>query len=77
MVQASASCADFLREARPKVTDRLLLDVHLDGMSGLELLGRLDRINIHLPTIVMTGAPDTGIERAVDRFGVALLIKPL
>jgi len=77
VVQASASCADFLREARPKVTDRLLLDVHLDGMSGLELLGRLDRINIHLPTIVMTGAPDTGIERAVDRFGVALLIKPL
>jgi FixJ family two-component response regulator len=76
VVHAFASCADFLRQPRPKVTDCLLLDVHMDGMSGLELLNRLDSDNIHLPTIVMTGMPDTRIGRAVDRFGAVLLVKP-
>ena len=71
-----ASCADFLRHARPDGRSCIVLDVHMPGMSGLELLDRLRRENMSILAIVIAGKPDPAIRRAVDRAGARLLVKP-
>jgi FixJ family two-component response regulator len=76
VVHAYASCAEFLGGRRPDGSSCLLLDVHLDGMSGLELIDRLEQDHIEIPTILMTGMPDAATRRAVDRIGAPLLVKP-
>jgi len=75
-VAAFASCADFLRHVRPERPSCLLLDVHMPGMSGLELLERIRCGGTGLPAILMTGNPDPAILSAAERAGVALLRKP-
>jgi FixJ family two-component response regulator len=75
-VIAFASCTDFLRLARPDRASCLVLDVHLPGMGGLELLDRIQRDKLTLPTVLMTARPDPATLGAADRAGVALLQKP-
>lgn len=71
-----ASGADFLRYARPGAGDCLVLDVHMPGMSGLELLDQMQRDGAVITTILMTGRPEPAIERAARRAGASLLAKP-
>jgi len=75
-VAAFASGADFLRHVRPETPSCLVLDVHMPGMSGLELLERIRRGGAGLPAVLMTGNPDPAIRSAAERAGVALLRKP-
>lgn len=73
-----ATCAAFLHsvsEARP---DCMILDLHMPGMSGLELLHELDARNLHIPTIVITAHDEPGMrERCLGAGAVAYLLKPL
>ncbi len=71
-----ASCVDFLRHARPDGCSCIVLDVHMPGMSGLELLDRLRRDKVMVPVVVATGRHDPSIARAVARAGAVLLQKP-
>lgn len=59
-VAAYASAEEFLA-ALPRLGGRpccLLLDVRMEGMSGLDLLDHLRRERVALPTIVITGHGD-------------------
>lgn len=71
-----ASGADYLRQARPDGRSCVVFDMHMPGMSGLELLDHIRRDKMTMPAIIMTGRPDSAIGRAVDRAGAALLEKP-
>jgi two-component system, LuxR family, response regulator FixJ len=52
-------CAEaFLRAWRPGDCGCLVADVRMPGMSGLQLLARLEELKISLPVIVMTGHGD-------------------
>ncbi len=75
-VHAYASGTTFLREAHPEANCCLVVDVHMPGMNGLELLDQLRRGSLMIPAIVMTGKPDARIIRAVARAGAILLDKP-
>ena len=57
-VAAYASVAGFLAEARADVTSCLLLDVRLQGVSGLDFQADLQRDGVALPIILMTGHGD-------------------
>jgi FixJ family two-component response regulator len=56
----------------------MLLDLHMPGMSGLELLDILRARGSKLPIIAMTGRSDSGLKERVVRAGaMALLDKPV
>jgi FixJ family two-component response regulator len=55
----------------------LILDIHLNGMSGIELRRRLNAVRSKLPVIFITAADDEVIRREAIEVGcVACLNKP-
>ncbi|MBY0430779.1 MAG: response regulator [Rhodospirillales bacterium] len=59
--QAYASAEDFLVAWSPDLAGCLLLDLRMDGMSGLELLDHLTERGSRLPVIFLTGHGDIPI----------------
>jgi two-component system CheB/CheR fusion protein len=57
-VEDYAACETFLDAYRPGGEACLLVDAYLPGMSGLELLRRLDEAGHRLPSIMITGNSD-------------------
>jgi FixJ family two-component response regulator len=71
------SAEEFLAAPPPSPPLGMLLDVHLGGMSGFELQGRLSREGSPIPVIIITAFDDTRArERAVALGCVAYLRKP-
>jgi DNA-binding NarL/FixJ family response regulator len=58
--------------------DLIIIDVHLPGISGLELIERWYIQNVHIPVIVTTGFSEPAIRSLAERLGVrAFFNKPL
>jgi|SRR5215471_1847259 len=55
---------------------RLLVDVEMAGVNGVELVDQVRRRGIAMPVIVMTGRPTISPQIAVDRASASLLQKP-
>jgi FixJ family two-component response regulator len=76
-IAAYASVADFLAESRADVTSCLLLDVRLEGVSGLDFQADLRRDGVALPIIFMTGHGDIPMSvRAMKAGAIDFLAKP-
>jgi FixJ family two-component response regulator len=76
-VETFETCQDFLRADAEGCTC-LVLDIHLPGMSGFELMEALKREKRDLPTILVTARSDNAIrDRAKTLGAVALLEKPI
>lgn len=72
------SARDFLERVAAPANGCMLLDLHMPGMSGLELLEVMRRRGWDLPVIVMTGRSDDLLKERASRAGVvALLDKPV
>ena len=72
-----ASAEEFLSSPPLVAPIGLLLDVHLGGMSGLELQRRLKKEGSTLPVIVITAFDDARTREQAERLGcVAFLRKP-
>jgi FixJ family two-component response regulator len=71
------SVAAFLAEPRREQTSCLLLDVRLQGVSGLDFQAELNRDGVVLPIIFMTGHGDIPMSvRAMKAGAVDFLAKP-
>jgi FixJ family two-component response regulator len=69
--------ADFLEGNRLHDTSCLIADVHLPGMSGLDLCDHLVGSGNFVPTILITAFPDEGDRLRAKRAGVhCYLVKP-
>jgi FixJ family two-component response regulator len=66
-----ASAREFLDSAPVGRTACLVLDIHLDGMSGFELADRLAADQIAIPIIFITAHDDAPTRDRVRRAGVA------
>jgi two-component system, LuxR family, response regulator FixJ len=76
-VSTFETCHDFLNSDFADAAC-LLLDIHLPGMSGLDLMEILKRDKRSLPTILITARSDNAIrDRARALGAVALLEKPI
>jgi FixJ family two-component response regulator len=77
-VEAFQLAADFLASPRLAETACLVTDVHMPGMTGIELYRHLINAGHAIPTILVTGYPDdTDRARALNDGVICYLPKPL
>src|SRR5215813_3786466 len=57
-VETFASAQEFLASPRADVPSCLVLDVHLPGLSGLDLQQELAKADVQIPIIFLTGQGD-------------------
>jgi FixJ family two-component response regulator len=77
-VEAFPSAADFLASRLLPETGCLVADVHMTGMTGVELRRHLIDIGYAIPTILVTAYPDEVIrDQALKDGVVCYLSKPL
>ena len=76
-VEIFASVADFLAFRRPDEPSCLVLDVRLQGISGLDFQNELVKANESLPIVFMTGYGDIAMTvRAMKAGAIDFLAKP-
>ncbi|MGA3303792.1 MAG: chemotaxis protein CheB [Methylovirgula sp.] len=78
IVEDYATCETFLESYHPGREACLLIDAHLPGMNGLELLRRLRAMGDRLPAIMITGDGDVPLAVQAMKAGASDFIeKPI
>jgi FixJ family two-component response regulator len=76
-VRTFASGAEFLSAAGSSDADCSVIDVQMPGMTGLEVLDRMNAAGLDLPVVFMTAHDTEGAEEQAMRAGaVGFLRKP-
>jgi FixJ family two-component response regulator len=76
-VLAFASGEAFLESLGQRVPDGVLLDIHMPGLSGLQVQARLRALHPQLPVLFITASDDAEVERsALAVGGHCVLHKP-
>jgi FixJ family two-component response regulator len=69
---------EFLSSVRARVPDCVLLDLHMPGITGFEVLETLTSSLIAVPAVVITGYDEPGNAERVRSLGAAeYLVKPV
>ena len=77
-VETFPSAADFLASHLLPETACLIADVHMPGMTSIELNGHLTKLGYKIPSIVVTAYPDEAVRKQVLKDGVVCyLSKPV
>jgi FixJ family two-component response regulator len=72
------SAPEFIAALPHGLPTCLILDLHMPGMNGFELLQHLRRNGIEIPTIIMTAYGDSGVRKRCESAGaIAYLSKPV
>ena len=72
------SVEDFLESWERDINDTLILDIHMTGLNGSDLLKYLEEIQLHLPIIVVTAYDESESRQKALEYGVlAYLTKPV
>jgi FixJ family two-component response regulator len=75
--QPFASAREFLQNPRPEGPACLVLDVHMPGLSGMDLQQELTRLDMDIPIIFITGRGDIPMSvRAMKAGATEFLTKP-
>jgi len=77
-VRTFSSAADFLGSSLLSETACLIADIHMPGMTGVELHGQLIKLGYTIPTILVTAYPDEAVRKQALKDGVfCYLSKPV
>ncbi|MBV1902510.1 MAG: response regulator [Marinosulfonomonas sp.] len=77
-VQTCTSGEELLVLLKDSTPDCLVIDVHMPGMNGLELIERLNDAGVGIPVVLISGNMDDATEKLARRLGVThLLRKPV
>jgi FixJ family two-component response regulator len=71
------SIDEFLKVREKEISGCLLLDIRLPGLNGLDFLTSMDRLDVRLPVILMTGHGDIPMTvRGMKAGAIDFLTKP-
>ncbi|MBC7770154.1 MAG: response regulator [Phycisphaerales bacterium] len=74
---AFGSATEFLAAGEPSASDCIVTDIHMPGLSGIELKQRLTQEGCAVPVIMITARMEPGLEeRAVASGAACFLRKP-
>ena len=77
-IETAQSGSDALRLLLEHRYDLSLLDMHMPGLTGLEVMDQLRLMGQRVPSILMTGNPSREIEMAALELGaITMLRKPI
>jgi FixJ family two-component response regulator len=77
-VQSYNSGAQFLADERHRTAACLVIDLHMPGMTGLDVLDCLLKEGTRIPSILISGRLDDKLRERATRLGVGEIIeKPL
>ena len=77
-VQSYGSGSGFLADERHRAAGCLLIDQHMPGASGLDVVDNLRENGVQIPTILISGRLDDVTRERATRLGVCeLLDKPV
>jgi FixJ family two-component response regulator len=74
-VEAFPSAADLLASPRLLETACLITDVHMPGMTGVDLFRHLINAGYAIPTILMTAYPDEDVRARALKDGVLYYLR--
>ena len=75
--KAFSSVDEFLQWSLHGQANCLVLDVRMQGSSGLDLQAELNRVNVRIPVVFMSGHGDIQMSvRAIKNGAVDFLVKP-
>jgi FixJ family two-component response regulator len=77
-VETFASGEEFLRSLCAHTPDCLILDLHMPGLTGLDIQRQITRLGVHLPVVVITAYDDSESHAQCLAAGAAAYLhKPL
>jgi FixJ family two-component response regulator len=77
-VQSYSSGTEFLADERRRQAGCLLIDQHMPGLSGLDVVDNLQKDGVHIPTILISGRLDASTKQRATLLGIReLLDKPV
>jgi len=75
IVETFPAARDFLEFARSDQTSCLIADIHMPGMTGIELHQQLLESGRRIPTILMTAYPDDAVRERALKDGVRCYLR--
>ena len=77
-VQVYGSASEFLDSLKAGTPDCLIVDLQMEGMTGLQLVHHLADMGLRIPVIFVTARDEPGMQQACEATGaVAFLLKPV
>lgn len=68
----------FLKEWHQEVSDILILDIHMPGLNGCDLMAWLKESELHLPVIIVTAFDEAESREMAENYGaLAYFTKPV
>ena len=74
-VQLYNSGADFLANDRRRAAGCVIIDQHMPGMDGLDVIDQLQKEGARVPTILISGRLDTRSKERAASLGVASVLE--
>ena len=74
-VQSYTFGFEFLADDRRRTTGCLVIDQHMPGMDGLDVVDRLQKEGVQVPTILVSGRLDTKARERAASLGVTNIVE--
>jgi two-component system, LuxR family, response regulator FixJ len=69
------SGSEFLADDRGRTTSCLVIDQHMPGMDGLDVVDHVQKEGIRVPTILISGRLDASARDRASRLGVTRVVE--
>jgi two-component system, LuxR family, response regulator FixJ len=74
-VRSYRSGGEFLADDRGRTASCLVIDQHMPGMDGLEVVDHVQKEGVRVPTILISGRLDATVRARASRIGITRVVE--